>query len=185
MMTTLRGQISLNPVELWEYFRQRRLVRRNLRAVLRLLYLECLSNVELLKSLADGRQKDEEYFALIDQLDTNAVEFLFLEGESNTAVFRVLSRSTDIVYEQGDLVSGHRVHKDIHLIHVIIFIYVKIQFLRKYAAMRRAGARAGHSLKKVRVRTRLENVRANCDAVVKVLEADKEFRRIQVRRFLG
>ena len=182
----VRGQLGLNPVEIWEYFRQRRIIRRNLGAVLRMLYLECLSNIELLKALDGGRRaRDEAYFAIIDQLETKSIEYLFLEGETNTRVFRSLSRQSEIVYEEGDLLRGHRLASEIRLIHVLVFLQVKISFLRKFAAIRRDAAREGGALRKVRLRVRLENIRSNLEAVVKVLESDRVFRYIQVRRFLG
>lgn len=181
-----RGQLSLNPVEIWEYFRQRRAIRRNLGAILRMLYLECLSNIELLKAVASGgRAGGESFLAVIDQLETKSIEYLFLEGEGNTRVFRTLSQKSEIMYEEGEVVSGHRVSGEIRLIHVIVFLHVKIGFLRRWAAIQRAPGPAAAALRKVRVRTRLENIRLNSEAVVKVLEADREFRHMQVRRFLG
>ena len=182
----IRGQLGLNPVEIWDYFRQRRVVRRNLGAVLRMLYLECLSNIELLKSVAGGgRESEETYFPIIDQLETKSIEYLFLEGEGNTRVFRSLSQKSEIVYDEGETALGHRLPGEIRLMHVLIFLHVKINFLRKFATMRRDVRGSGRGLRRVRVRVRLENIRLNLEAIVKVLEADRDFRGFQARRFLG
>ncbi len=188
----ITGKVDLDPLKYWDRFRQWRELRRNVHAVVRLLYLEALKNYELLKciKLEPGkvRQDDADYFAVIEQLDTSIMEFIFLEGEKSSKIVDILANKSRIVREKGEDEDGE---EDIKLIHVVIFVYLKIDVLKKLAAMATdtgggpPRASKERALKAVRYKTRLANVKSNLAEIIETLEKQKEFRKIRMRRFVG
>ena len=190
------GEVSgLLPVDVVQTFKEWRVLKKNIHAILRLLYLECLKNVELLKclNLEDSKvpQNDPDFFRVIEQLEITTIEFLFLEGEKNTKIFNILSEKSEIIYEKGDRkTQDSSGQTEITLIQVVIFIYLKINVLKKLSRVYRTDggfleAGKGKVLKNIRYKTRLNNIKSNLIEIIKVLERQKEFKKIMMRRYAG
>ena len=82
--------------------------RKDVDTKLRLFYLECRQNLELLNILDLNPENDEilttdqDFKTIIGQLSTEVLEMVFLEGKRNNKFYEVLRKVIDTEEEEED-----------------------------------------------------------------------------------
>ena len=149
---------------------------KDIHTKLRLFYLECRQNLELLNILDFNQDNeeilttDEDFKSVAGQLETEVLEMIFLEGKKNNKFYEVLRKKIDIEEEEDN----EKQKKKKSLIQACVYLYVKIAILKKIAGIERKGK----ALKKIYFRARLNNIRYNYLSIVKALCQHKEIKEI-------
>ena len=156
-----------------------RRLKNDLHTTLRLLYLECRRNLELLGIVeldkTDGiPTSDEDFRTIILCLETEILEMVFLEGEKNRKMYELLRRKLKINELDDEEEKGNGPVRKVSVIYAIVFLYVKIHTLKKIALMEKKGK----ALRKIYFRARLRNIKENMLNILEVLAVHKEIREI-------
>ncbi|MBN2533134.1 MAG: hypothetical protein JXB88_09585 [Spirochaetales bacterium] len=153
--------------------------RKDIDTKLRLFYLECRQNLELLSilNLEPGNDEihydDQDYNTIIEQLTTVILEMIFLEGKKNK-FYEVLRKVIDTEEDEEDTMDENISRKKKSLIQACVYLYVKITTLKKIAKIEKKGK----ALKKIYFRTRVNNIQNNLVNIVKALNQHKEIKEI-------
>lgn len=154
--------------------------RKDVDTKLRLFYLECRQNLELINILDLNPENDEihtsdqDFKTIIGQLNTEVLEMVFLEGKKNNKFYEVLRKVIDTEEEEEDQKNEKKNKKEKSLIQACVYLYVKIATLKKIVQIERKGK----ALKKIYFRSRLNNIQNNFLNIVKALSQHKEIKEI-------
>ena len=155
-------------------------LKNEIHTKLRLLYLECRRNLELLQIVelenTDGiHTDDEDYKSVVRALGTEVLEMIFLDGRANNRLYESLRhgfRFREIAEHENHAVSSNDRH--VSLIQAVVYLYVKIDTLKKILTIEKKG----NALKKVYLRARISNIKESFINVVDILSCHKEVKEI-------
>jgi hypothetical protein len=155
-------------------------LRNEIHTKLRLLYLECRRNLEILEVVELEQTNhihtdDEDYKSVIKALGTDILEMVFLEGKSSNKLYESLRKEFKFreIGEHDDKEQAGR-EESVSVMQAIVYLYVKIDTLKKILAIEKKGS----ALKKVYLRSRLSNIKENFINVVTFLSCHKEVKEI-------
>lgn len=149
------GEIINSTFTVYEHFKSWRQFNKDTNAVLRLLYLESMRNINLISTLnfddKNIKTDDDAYKRLALLLETDMLNLVFLDGKKSTNLFSVMSDLSQLKFEEEDS-DEHDNSKN--TLSALVYLYVKIWTLRKLASF----DSKGKALKSIRFRARLKNI---------------------------
>ncbi len=155
-------------------------LKREIHTKLRLLYLECRRNLEMLEVVelekTNGIYTDDEDFkSVANALSIDVLEMVFLEEKGSGKLYEILRKKMSVTEtikhgEDGD----ESRDRDMSVMQAIVYLYVKIATLRKILAIEKKGV----ALKKIYLRSRLSNIKLNFLNIVTMLACHKEVKEI-------
>ena len=166
-------------VSMIQQFNNWKQLRKDIDAVIRLLYLESMRNVNLLESLDFEKRNiktDDDGFKKISlMLETDVLDLLFLEGRKSSKLFRIMEKMSDLeLEEEDDFTAGN----GRHTLNALSFIYIKIWTLKKLIVL----DTKGRALKNIRYRSRIKNILSAYDIVLKNLREMDEIKPLLQRK---
>lgn len=148
-------QIINTTLSLIQQFNNWRQLRKDIDAVIRLLYLESMRNVNLLEALnydSRGIRTDDDAFKkIILLLETGVLDMIFLEGKKSSRIFKLMEKMSDIELEDED---GIDENEGRHTLNALSFIYIRIWAVKRLVSLETKGK----ALKSIRYRNRIKNI---------------------------
>lgn len=161
------GEIINTTVSMIEQFNNWRQMRKDIDAVIRLLYLESARNINLLEALNyEGKSlksDDDAYKKAALLLETEILNMIFLEGKKSSRIFKIMEKMSDIELEDED---GTSETEKRHTLNALSFIYIKIWTLKKLVQLETKGK----ALKSIRYRNRMKNILSAYHSVLRNLK---------------
>jgi hypothetical protein len=166
--------------DVFERLSKWRQLKNEIHTKLRLLYLECRRNLELLNVIELDNPEgiltdDEDYKSTANALQTEVLEMVFLDGRPNNKLYESLRKNfkyTEI--SEGEDGAPNKKEQHASVIQAVVYLYVKIDSLKKILGIERKGS----AHKKIYIRARLANIKENFIHVVNLLSSHKEVKEI-------
>lgn len=149
----------------FDRWQEHRKLRQDAEALHRLLQLECRRNLALLGALRpdDDSQDDPAYRHVAKQLEVDILEQLFLPGKASLTMLERLEKATEDPAQDEDPPD------QTDPTGLLMRLYVRIVTVQKLADM----PVEGDALRRIRFRTRLDNIRARSLAILRTLESQE------------
>jgi hypothetical protein len=158
------NEIVNSTFSVYQQFSTWRQFKKDIKAVLRLLYLESIRNLSLIDSLDFNNKKikaDDESFKKIALLiETDILNLVFLDGKKNTRLFNIIE---DIKKDELENEDDGNPDNNRDTLNALAFVYVKIWTIKKLASL----DSKGNALKSIRYRARLKNISSAYKTVLK------------------
>jgi len=139
-------------------------VKDGVKTQYRLLYLECMRNLDLIDvlNLENPNGNDIDYKSVIKLLETNFIELTFFNKHNNKILISLTECETDYENEE-DIVSNFRQN-------LLTSVYLKIKTVQKLVELEKKG----DALKNINYKVRLKNIKSSLLKIVKILSKEKE-----------
>ena len=177
-------EIIDSAASLLERFNNWRQLKKDINAVLRLLYLESMRNVNLLACLNLDNNKnikpdDDAFIKAAMAIETDMLELIFLEGKKSSRLFKAIEDMRDEELEDEDT-NTHDINNR-HTMNALGFIYIKVWTIKKLASLNSGGK----AIKTIRYRARLKNILTAYNVVLRNLRDMDEIRPLLNRNTPG
>jgi hypothetical protein len=153
---------------IWDRYRSWRQQRLNVKAMLRLLYLESLRNLSLLDCLdfsAKGSAKDGDTLKdVILALETDVLNNVFYEGRRNARIFSAMNRLGHADEDDAD--------NERPSLSLVLFLQTKIWTLKKIVSMNSKDK----ALKGIKYKERLRHIQTAYLEIIRRMSEMKEIR---------
>jgi hypothetical protein len=155
-------------------------LRRETHTKLRLLFLECRRNLEILEVIelekTNGIHTDDEDFkSAANALSIEVIEMVFLGEKGSGKLYEILRKKMRVTETTGHGEDEDESHeREMSVMQAIVYLYVKIATLKKILSIERKGS----ALKKIYYRSRLSNIKVNFLNIVKMLSCHGEVKEI-------
>jgi len=149
------GEIINSTFKVYQQFSDWRQFNKDKDAILRLLYLESMRNINLISTLnfdnKSIRTDDDAYKKIALLIETDILNLVFLDGKKSTKLFSVMNDISQIGLEDED---PDNQENNKNSLNALAYLYVKIWTLKKLSSF----DSKGKALKSVRFRARLKNI---------------------------
>ena len=148
------GEIINSTFKVYQQFSDWRQFNKDTDAILRLLYLESMRNINLISTLNFDNKSirtDDAYKKMALLIETDILNLVFLDGKKSTKLFSVMNDISQIGLEDED---ADDQEKNKNSLNALVYLYVKIWTLKKLASF----DSKGKALNSIRFRARLKNI---------------------------
>jgi len=149
------GEIINSTFSLYQQYSNWRQFNKDTGALLRLLYLESMRNINLISTLnfesKNIRTDDDDFKKISLFLETDILNLVFLDGKKSTKLFSVMNDISQIKLEDEE---GDDQKNNETTLNALVYLYVKIWILKKLVSF----DSKGKALKPIRYRARLQNI---------------------------
>lgn len=139
-------------------------VKDGVKTQYRLLYLECMRNLDLIDVLnfENGEGNDEDFKSIIKLLELDFIELTFFNSNNIEVLQKLTYSKVEYINEEDNSTSLRQ--------NPLTSVYLKIKTVQKLVELEKKGK----ALKNINYKVRLKNIKSGLLKIVKILSKEKE-----------